>query len=60
MRRGPVLLTLLVYMLLGSGCNTMAGFGQDVAAAGHALTGSADKIQGSGSSGSGSNAQPTR
>jgi predicted small secreted protein len=59
MRRGPVLLTLLLYMLLGSGCNTTAGFGQDISAAGHALTGSADKIQGSGSSG-GSNAQPTR
>ena len=56
MRRGPVLLTLLLYMLLGSGCNTIAGFGQDVSAAGHVLTGSADKIQGSGSS----NAQPTQ
>jgi predicted small secreted protein len=60
MRRGPVLLTLLLYMLLGSGCNTIAGFGQDVSAAGHVLTGSADKIQGSGSSSGSSNAQPAR
>jgi outer membrane protein OmpA-like peptidoglycan-associated protein len=56
MRRGPFLLALFPFMLLGSGCNTIAGFGQDVSAAGNVVTGGAEKIQGSGSS---AQTQPT-
>ena len=29
-----------------SACNTTRGFGEDVTAAGHAISGSADKVQG--------------
>jgi entericidin B len=43
--------SLLVLALLAaaatclSACNTARGFGEDMSAAGHAITGSADKVQ---------------
>lgn len=37
-----------------SACNTVAGFGEDVSAAGHAVANSADQVMGKTSEGSGS------
>jgi entericidin B len=41
-----------------SACNTAAGFGQDMSAAGHALTGSADRIKNGEPAQSGSSVAP--
>jgi predicted small secreted protein len=50
MRRGLVIILLNLVMLSGatvllSACNTTAGVGQDVSAAGHAVTNSAEKVK---------------
>jgi entericidin B len=42
-----------------SACNTVAGFGQDMSAVGHALTGSSDRIK-NGEPQSGSSVAPVR
>jgi entericidin B len=40
-----VALALLAAAASLSACNTARGFGEDMSAAGHAITGSADKVQ---------------
>lgn len=45
---------VLVSFLMLSACNTMAGFGDDVALGGHALTNAAETMKGSGASTAGS------
>lgn len=48
MRRGfASLFALFLFAAAASlsACNTTRGFGEDVSAAGHAITGSADKVQ---------------
>ncbi len=50
MRKGLVIIVLNLVLLSGatallSACNTTAGVGQDVSAAGHAVTNSAEKVK---------------
>jgi predicted small secreted protein len=50
MRRGLSIVLVNLFLLSGatvllSGCNTTAGVGQDVSAAGHAVTNTADKVK---------------
>jgi predicted small secreted protein len=50
MHKGLVIIVLNLVMLSGatallSACNTTAGVGQDVSAAGHAVTNSAEKVK---------------
>ncbi len=50
MRRIPAIVLLNLVLLSGaaallSACNTTAGAGKDVSAAGHAVTNSADKVK---------------
>jgi predicted small secreted protein len=50
MRRSIAIVSLNVVLLSGatlllSACNTTAGVGQDVSAAGHAVTNSAEKVK---------------
>ncbi len=49
-RRRAISMLLGVFLLAGaaialSGCNTTAGVGEDVSAAGHAVTNAADKVK---------------
>jgi predicted small secreted protein len=52
MRKGFASAFLAIFLLAGaamalSACNTAAGFGEDMSAAGHAVTNSADKTKNS-------------
>lgn len=53
MRKAFASALLAIFVLAGAAmalgaCNTTAGFGEDISAAGHAVTNSADKVKNSG------------